>query len=115
MDNSLSNDQKLDLYKKSLNLSNTSNERNIALNGIGHIEMIESLDILKGHINQPDVKETVDEGINRVSRRIYQKDPEKVKKYMLDFLDLIKDEAFQKRNKDLVKAIDEFIQNRDAK
>jgi HEAT repeat protein len=114
LDKNLSDEQRINLYKKSLELAKSGNERNIALDGIGHIDNFESLEIFRSYTNQVDVKETVDDGINRVSWHLFKKNPEKVKKYVLSFLDEVKDEEFQTKNKELLKAIDRFVKKRDS-
>lgn len=111
----LSAPEKLALYQKSLKFAKTGNERNIALDGIGHIDSFESLETFKSYLNQDDVKETVDDGINRVSWHLFKNNPEKVKIYVLDFLEKVKNEEFQNKNKELVKAIDRHIKKRDTK
>lgn len=112
--NDLSDLQKIDLYKKSLKLSKTSNELNIALDGIGHTDNFESLEVFKSYINQPEIKETVDDGINRVSWHLFKDDPEKVIKYVTDFMKQVKDEKFQSKSQQLLYAIDRYIKKRDT-
>jgi HEAT repeat protein len=114
MKNDLPDDKKIELYKKALNYSKTGNERNIALDGIGHIDSFESLEIFKSYTNQPDVKETVDDGINRISWHMYEKDPEKVIEYVSNFMNQIKDDKFQSKSQELLDTIDRFIQKRDS-
>ena len=114
MDNSLTDEQKVEMYKISLQFSKSSNERNIALDGIGHIDCFASLETIKLYVNQPDVKQTVDDGINRVSWHMFEKDPERVKNYVLWFLSKVKDERFQKKNTQLLEVIDRHIASRDA-
>ena len=98
-----------------MKLSKTNNERNIALDGIGHIDNFESLEVFKSYINQPEIKETVDDGINRVSWHVFKDDPEKVKKYITDFMKQVKDEKFQNKSQQLLDVIDRFIKKRDGK
>ncbi len=105
---------KVNLYNKALPFAQTSNERNLVLDGIGHSDCFESLEVIKPYINQPDVKGTVDDCINRVSWHLHQKNPERIKDYVNWFLSKIKDEKFQKKNKFLLDVIDKFIKNRDA-
>ncbi|MBK7106936.1 MAG: HEAT repeat domain-containing protein [Ignavibacteriae bacterium] len=107
--------EKIDLYKKSLKLSQTDNEKNIALDCIGHIDDFESLNIFKSYINQPELKQTIDDGINRVAWHLHKLNPEKVKEYILYFLDNVKDEKFQTKNSELINVIDRFIMERDGK
>lgn len=114
LDKKLSDEQRIDLYKKSLKLAKSGNERNIALDGIGHIDSFESLEIFKSYTNQPDVKETVDDGINRVAWHLFKLNPEKVKNYVLSFLDEVKDEEFQRKNRELLEAINKFVKKRDS-
>lgn len=110
MDKELSVDQKVKLYKSSLELSKSSNEKNIALDGIGHLDSFESLEILKTYLNQNDVKEIVDNGINRISWHLFPSDPAKVKEYVNYFLSQVKDEKFQTKNKELLNAIDRYVE-----
>ena len=110
MDSDLSVQQKVELYKKSLELAKTSNEKNIALDAIGHLDTFESLDVIKNYINQSDVKETVDNGINRVSWHLFPTNPERVKEYVKYFLSQIKDEKFQTKNNELLNAIDRYVE-----
>ena len=114
MDNSLTDVQKVEMYKVSLQYAKTSNERNIALNGIGRIDCFASLETIKLFINQEDVKQTVDDGINRVSWHLHQDDPERVKEYVLWFLSKVEDENFQRKNTHLLNVIDRYIISRDA-
>ena len=114
MDNNLTDEQKVDMYKFSLQHAKTSNEKNIALNGVGHIDCFASLETIKLYVNQEDVKQTVDDGINRVSWHLHQGDPEQVKEYVLWFLSKVKDEKFQKKNTQLLNVIDRYIISRDA-
>ncbi len=106
--------ERTELYKEALPFATTSNERNLVLDGIGHSDCFESLEVIKPYINQPDVKGTVDDCINRVSWHLHKNDPERVKKYVSWFLSKIKDDKFQKKNKFLLNVIDKFIKNRDA-
>ncbi len=106
--------EKVNLYKEALPFAKTSNERNLILDGVGHTDCFESLEVIKPYINQIDVKQTVDDCVNRVSWHLHQKDPERVKGYVNWFLSKIKDEKFQKKNKFLLDVIDKFIKNRDA-
>jgi len=115
MNNRLTDVEKVDLYKISLQHAKTSNERNVALDGIGHTDCFESLETVKSYINQPDVKQTVDDAINRVSWHLHQNDPERVKGYVQWFLSKIKDERFQIKNNELINVIDRFVTSRDAK
>lgn len=110
MDKNLTVDQKVELYKKSLELSKSSNEKNIALDGIGHLDSFESLEVLKSFLNQDDIKEIVDDGINRISWHLFPSDPAKVKEYINYFLSQVKDEKFQTKNKELLNAIDRYVE-----
>ena len=110
MDKILTVDQKVELYKKSLELSKSSNEKNIALDGIGHLDSFESLEVLKSFLNQDDIKEIVDDGINRISWHLFPSDPAKVKEYLNYFLSQVKDEKFQTKNKELLNAIDRYVE-----
>ncbi|MBK7979148.1 MAG: HEAT repeat domain-containing protein [Ignavibacteriae bacterium] len=110
MDKNLTVDQKVELYKKSLELSKSSNEKNIALDGIGHLDSFESLEVLKSFLNQDDIKEIVDDGINRISWHLFPSDPAKVKEYLNYFLSKVKDEKFQTKNKELLNAIDRYVE-----
>lgn len=112
---SLTDVEKVEMYKISLKYAKSSNERNIALDGIGHISCFESLEIIKLYVNQEDVKKTVDDGINRVSSHIYKSNPERVKEFVLWSLSKIKDENFQKRNRQLLERIDQYIISEDRK
>ncbi|MCP5064458.1 MAG: HEAT repeat domain-containing protein, partial [Ignavibacteriae bacterium] len=114
MDNSLTDNQKVDLYKISLQHAKTSNERNIALDGIGHTDCFESLEAVKSYINQTDVKQTVDDAINRVSWHLHQDDPEKVKEFVKWFLSKIKDERFQTKITHLINVIDRYIISKES-
>jgi len=114
MDNSLTEEQKVEMYKISLQYAKTSNERNIALDGIGHIDSFASLETIKLYVNQPDVKQTVDDGINRVSWHLHPAEPERVKEYVLWFLSKIEDEKFQRKNTQLLNVIDRYIVSREA-
>ncbi|MBK8946251.1 MAG: HEAT repeat domain-containing protein [Ignavibacteriae bacterium] len=114
IDKDLMVDQKIEFYKKSLELSKTSNEKNIALDGIGRIDDFKSLDIFKTYINQSDLKETVEDGINRVGWHLHKSNPEKVKEYILYFIENVEDEKFKAKNSELVKVIDRFIKQRDS-
>ena len=113
LDEKLADDQKVELYIKSLSLAKTGNERNIALDGIGHVDNFSSLEVFKSYINQPDVKETVDDGINRVSWHIFKNDPERVRNNILYFMKQVKDEKFQTKSQQLLDVIDRFIKKRD--
>lgn len=114
VDKSLTDVQKVEMYKVSLQYAKTSNERNIALDGIGHIDCFASLETIKLYVNQEDVKQTVDDGINRVSWHLHQDDPERVKEYVLWFLSKVEDEKFQRKNRQLLNVIDRYIVSRDA-
>ena len=114
LDGSLTDVEKVEMYEISLKYAKSSNEKNIALDGVGQLKCFESLETIKLYVNQEDVKKTVDDGINRVSSRIYQKEPERVKEYILWSLSKIKDENFQKRNTQLLERIDQYIKERDT-
>ena len=70
----------------------------------------ESLEVFKSYTNQPELKETVDDGINRVSWHLFPSNPAKVREYVQYFLNEIKDENFQKKNKQLLDAIDRYVE-----
>ncbi|MEE9431378.1 MAG: HEAT repeat domain-containing protein [Melioribacteraceae bacterium] len=109
MDNKLDPNEKVNLYKEVLPFAKTSNELNLILDEIGHTDSFESLEVIKPFINRPDLKETVDDCINRVSWHLHQDDPERVKEYVQWFLSKIKDERFQTKNTHLLEVIDRYI------
>ena len=109
IDNTLSNKQKLGKYRKALQYAKTGNEKNLILDGVGHIDSFESLDILKSYINQPELKRTVNDGINRVSWHTFSKDPEKIKTFIIDLKRQINDKRFHSKSTELIDAIDKYI------
>jgi len=101
----LNDEEKFELYKKSLQYSKSGNEKNSALDGIGRINKFESLEILKTYINQPQIERTVNDGITRVSWNLRNDHPEKIKEYITELLPQINTVRFQTKSKNLLKEI----------
>ena len=102
MDQNLSDTVKIKLYKKALNYSSTVNEKNLILNGIGHIENFESLPILKQYYNDPSVKKTVEDGINRVCWYLADRDPVRVKAFIHEIMKITSDEKYYAKSQKII-------------
>ncbi len=112
MDKSLSDSAKIEMFKISLKYAKTSNEKNLALDGIGHIDNFASLAALKEYYNDPTVKETVEDGINRVGWHVREKHPEEVKAFILDIIKITADERYKEKSQKLVKNIDKILKQK---
>ena len=111
-DKDLSDSLKIELFKKSLKFSKTSNEKNIALDGIGHIDNFASLAVLKQYYNDPSVKETVEDGINRVGWHVREEHPEEVKAFILDLMKITTDERYKEKSQQLINNIDKILKKK---
>ncbi len=69
----------------------------MALDGIGHIDNFESLDIIKIYYKDPAVKQTVEDGVNRVGWHLASVDPERVRVYINEFIEMTTDEKYLPR------------------
>ncbi|MEN8191757.1 MAG: HEAT repeat domain-containing protein [Bacteroidota bacterium] len=112
MDKSLSDSAKIELYKKSLKYAKTSNEKNLALDGIGHTDNLASLDVLELYYEDPSVKETVEDGINRVGWHVRRKHPEEVKAFILEIIKMTTSESYIRKSKDLIIEIDRILKEK---
>lgn len=97
MDDSLDPNKKFELYSKALEYSKTGNEKNLALEGLGHVYVYGSLELLKKYYKDPSVTETVEDGINRVAWNLVDKDPSKIKSYLLEIIEMTNDESYIER------------------
>lgn len=113
IDKSLSDTDKIDLYKKALKYAKTSNEKNMALEGVGNIINFESLEIIKIYYKDPSVKKTVEDGVNRVGWHLASVDPERVRTYMHEFLKMTTDEKYKAKCNRVLERTDKVIKNRD--
>lgn len=111
-DKNLSDSAKVELYKKSLQNAKTSNEKNIALDGIGHIDNFVSLDVLKEYYQDPSVKETVEDGINRVGWHLREEHPEEVKAFILDIMKITTDKRYKEKSQKLINSIDKILKQK---
>ena len=102
MDQNLSDTVKIKLYKKALNYTSTVNEKNLVLDGIGHIENFESLPILKQYYNDPSVKKTVEDGINRVCWYLADRDPVRVKAFIHEIMKITSDEKYYAKSQKII-------------
>ena len=112
MDMSLSDSVKIDLYKKALKYAKTSNEKNMALEGVGNIINFESLEIIKIYYKDPSVKKTVEDGVNRVGWHLASIDPERVRTYMHEFLKMTNDEKYKAKCYRVLERTDKVMKNR---
>jgi len=112
IDESLSDSLKIELYKKALQYAKTSNEKNMALDGVGHIDNFESLDIFKKYYKDPSVKQTVEDGVNRVSWHLADQDPERVRTYIHEFLKMTTDEKYIAKCNRVLEKTDKIMKNR---
>ena len=106
MDESLDHSTKFELYSKALNYAKTGNEKNLALEGLGHVYVYETLDVLKTYYKDPSVSETVKSGINRVSWNLVDKDPAKIKSYLLEIIQITSDERYKERFSRIISSAD---------
>ena len=112
IDKSLSDSTKIELYKKALKYAKTSNEKNMALEGVGNIINFESLEIIKIYYKDPSVKKTVEDGVNRVGWHLASIDPERVRTYMHEFLKMTTDEKYIAKCNRVLERTDKVMKNR---
>ncbi|MCK5455965.1 MAG: HEAT repeat domain-containing protein, partial [Melioribacteraceae bacterium] len=112
LDKILSDSAKIELYKKALKYAKTSNEKNMALDGVGHIDNFESLEVIKLYYKDPTVKQTVEDGVNRVGWHLASIDPERVRTYMHEFLKMTTDEKYIAKCNRVLERTDKVMKNR---
>ena len=85
----------------------------MALNGVGHMDNFESLEVIKLYYKDPTVKQTVEDGVNRVCWHLADKDPERVRVYINEFLKMTTDEKYIAKCNRVLERTDKVMKNRD--